>query len=50
MDNFEQRNRTGFTIVKFAKDMLDFNPNYITFVRMKENRTGYRRESIITYS
>ena len=30
--------------------MLDFNPNQISFVRMKDNCTGYRRDSIITYS
>ena len=37
----EHRNRTGFTIIKFAKDMLNFNTKQLSFVRIKDNRTGY---------
>ena len=50
MANIEVRNRTGFIIVKFVKDMLNFSPNQISFVKIKDNRTGYKRDRIITYS
>ena len=50
ISSIEQRNRIGFIIVKFAKDMLNFNPNQLSFVRIKDNRTGYQREKIVTYS
>ena len=50
MANIEVKNRTGFIIVKFAKDMLNFSPNQISFVKIKDNRTGYKRDRIITYS
>ena len=48
--SWDIRNRNGFILVKFAKDMLNINSNEISFVRVKDSRTGYGRSTIITYS